>query len=502
MWVRQNRRPLVWSSCFSLPRLLALTTLAFPFCARFAPPARADGPGRRLAVLDPEGFRSRFGDDAEWAAANVPLFDCPDLDIRQTYDFRWRVFKKHIRATPDGYVVTEFLPDVPWAGKHNTISCAAGHHIREGRWLCDQRAINDYVGFWFRKGGEPRRYSFWAADSVEALALATGDWSLPFELLPDLVANFEAWERLHRDPNSLFWQIDDRDGMEYSIGGSGYRPTINSYMFGDAAAIARIAARAGRTDLAERFQRAADELRGLVQAKLWDARAHFFKTLPRGEATALVEVREQIGFVPWYFNLPTPGHEAAWEQLVDPKGFAAPFGPTTAERRSPRFMERHNHECLWNGPSWPFATTQTLVALANLLNDSRQRPPLGKADYLALLTTYARSQRLRRGDGTIVPWIDEDIDPDSGRWIAREILQAQGRPDKERGRDYNHSGFADLVITGLAGLRPRADEIVEINPLIPEATWDHFGLDGVPYHGRTITIYYDKSGEHYHRARA
>ena len=34
--------------------------------------------------------------------------------------------------------------------------------------------------------------------------------------------------------NGLFYQIDDRDGMEFSAGGSGARPTINSYMYGDA----------------------------------------------------------------------------------------------------------------------------------------------------------------------------------------------------------------------------------------------------------------------------
>jgi hypothetical protein len=26
------------------------------------------------------------------------------------------------------------------------------------------------------------------------------------------------WEKDHRDPCGLFWQIDDRDGMEHSIG--------------------------------------------------------------------------------------------------------------------------------------------------------------------------------------------------------------------------------------------------------------------------------------------
>ena len=63
--------------------------------------------------------------------ALVPLFgrilSTPDL-------FLERVFKKHLQQTPDGFVVTEFLPKVGWAGKHNTISCAAGHHFREGRW--------------------------------------------------------------------------------------------------------------------------------------------------------------------------------------------------------------------------------------------------------------------------------------------------------------------------------------------------------------------------------
>ena len=72
------------------------------------------------------------------------------------------------------------------------------------------------------------------------------------DLLPELVANYREWEKSHRDPNGLFWQIDDRDGMEFSIGGSGYRPTINSYRYGDAMAVSEIATRVWprRADLA------------------------------------------------------------------------------------------------------------------------------------------------------------------------------------------------------------------------------------------------------------
>jgi hypothetical protein len=79
---------------------------------------------------------------ADWMARNVPLFQCPDKDIEQVYHFRWWTFRKHIRQTPDGFVITEFLPDVRWSGKHNTISCPAGHHFREGRWICDPKYLD------------------------------------------------------------------------------------------------------------------------------------------------------------------------------------------------------------------------------------------------------------------------------------------------------------------------------------------------------------------------
>jgi len=70
---------------------------------------------------------------------------------------------------------------------------------------------------------------------------------------------------------------------------------------------------------------------------------------------------------------------------------------------------------------------------------------------------------------------------------------------KEHGKDYNHSTYCDLIITGLVGLRPRADDLVEVNPLLPADTWDYFCLDGVPYHGRMLTVLYDKTGKRYGR---
>jgi predicted GH43/DUF377 family glycosyl hydrolase len=438
---------------------------------------------RNFLVLNPDAFKAEMGEQSEWIIQNVPLFECPDKNIQEIYYFRLGVFKKHIKETPDGYIITEFTPDVSWAGKYNSISCAAGHHIYEGRWIRDPRWLDDYSLFWFRKGGEPRRYSFWAADAMWARYLVNRNAALAEELLPDLVKNYEAWEKTRLDPNALFWQIDDRDGMEYSIGGSGHRPTINSYMYGDAMAIANIAELARQNDLAKTYRDKAARIKNLVQANLWDKQADFFKTLPRGKDARLVDVREEVGFVPWYFNLPDPGYEATWKQIMDPAGFYAPFGPTTAERRHPRFRFTAKHDCLWNGPSWPYATAQTLVAMANVLNNYDQKV-ISKKDYLAILTNYAQSQH-KNGK----PWIAEDLDGVTGQWIV----------DKPRSVDYNHSAYCDLVITGLVGLRPHKEDIITVHPLLPEGVYNYFCLDGVLYHGRSITIMYDKTGERYRR---
>jgi len=52
------------------------------------------------------------------------------------------------------------------------------------------------------------------------------------------------------------------------------------------------------------------------------------------------------------------------------------------------------------------------------------------------------------------------------------------------------------VISGLIGLRPRSDNTVEVNPLVPPS-WDYFCLDQIPYHGLNLTILFDKTGTHY-----
>ncbi len=356
--------------------------------------------------------------------------------------------------------------------------------------------------------GSVRAYSFWVADALYNQYLRTHDSALIKELFPDLISNYEAWEKEKLDSTGLFWQVDDRDGMEVSICGSGYRATINSYMYADAMAIAKIAALMHEPELANSFEEKAEAIKLNTQQALWDQHAAFFKVLPRTTDAKLCTARELHGYTPWYVNLPDERFSVAWKYLMDPKHFYAPYGPTTAEQNHSGFkISYQGHECQWNGPSWPMATSITLTALANMLNNYSQKY-VTKEDYFKLIQIYSNSHQRKREDGKVVPWIDENLNPFTGDWISRTRLKAWNegawsaeKGGVERGKDYNHSTFADLIITGLIGLRPQPDNRLIIHPLIPEDKWEYFCLDNIPYHGHIITVFYDKTGKRYRKGK-
>ena len=441
-----------------------------------------------------------------WLQKNIPLFECPDRNVEEIYYFRWWSYRKHIKQTPKGFVITEFLPPISHAGEFNTISCATSLHLAEGRWLRDNRYLNDYTQFWLRGAkGKPQphfhKFSSWFAAAAWDRYLVNADKKFLVKLLPDLVADYRNWETERQLTNGLFWQYDVRDGMEESISGSrtakNIRPTINSYMFANAQAIANLAQLAGKPKLTAEFTAKAAELRRLTQQHLWATNANFFKVLIAPDPSVasvpyvLSDAREAIGYIPWMFHLPdtAPAHAAAFAQLTDPQGFSAPFGLTTAERRHPEFRNRGVGTCEWDGAVWPFATSQTLYALANYLRAAPSfalnSQPSTLNSFLDAFLTYTRSQYANG-----LPYIGEYQDEVTGDWI-------NGKND--RSRYYNHSTYADLLITGVIGLRPRADDVVEIAPLLPTDTWDWFCLDGVKYHGHMLTVIWDKDGTRYGR---
>lgn len=468
-------------------------------------------------VLDRDAQFRRFdwwdNRDAAWFADNIPFFESPDSDIDAAYYYRWEVVTKHLTyGSPEsGYTFTEFIDRPFWSGSYGAISCPLGHQLYEVRWLRDPRIVGDFARYWFEApGAQPRTYSNWYGDAAWAAYTVLGDTSFLRSVYPHMKTQVDGWTDEHWDDDHRMYRwVGAWDGMETNInsrltddefgGGEGYRPTLDSYLWADLSALSRTAALFGDTDASATYAQRAADLKARIQEELWDPDRSFFfhqfafdekggieagtLTYQSGPYAGDPHGRELIGYVPWQFGLPDPGYEQAWAALLDSTAFAAPFGPTTVEQGDPQFMVSPRC-CIWSGNAWPYATSQTLTAMARLLHDYDQ-DVVTRDDYVATLSGYARSQRR---DGR--PYIAEAADPYTGSWDGHNTFY--------HSEHYFHSTFVDLVITGLVGLRPQADASVEVAPLAP-ASWDWFALDGVRYHGHDLAIVWDRDGTRYGR---
>ncbi len=486
--------------------LAAITASAIITACRTAPPA-----------LDHRAILARQtwwdNQDWDWYEHNIPFFESPDSAIDATYYYRWELVTKHLTyGSPEtGYTFTEFIDRPFWSGAYGSISCPLGHQMYETRWLKDRRYVEDFARYWFETpGAEPRSYSNWYGDAVWAAYLVTGDSAFLHRMLPHMLTQYQGWLTEHWDSAHAMFRWDGmHDGMETNInsrqtadsfaGAEGYRPTLNSYLFADARAIASAAQLFGDSALSRDYASRATRLKTRVQDELWDSTRQFFfhqfahdekggiragsRTYETGPYAGNSHGRELIGYVPWQFSLPDSGYEGAWRFLMDSSYFMAPHGPTTVEQHDPQFLISPTC-CVWSGNEWPYATSQTLTAMANLLNDYRQTV-VTPGDYFRLLKVFTLDQRK---DGR--PYIAEAANPLTGSW--------RGHDSYNHSEHYFHSSYVDLIITGLAGLRPRGDDSLEVHPLIPD-TWDWFALDGVAYRGRQVSIFWDRDGSHYGR---
>ena len=477
-----------------------------------------------------------FGTDAPWFLHNIPLLEIDDAEIQQIYFYRWKLLRAHIREIgPQGTTMLEFLDNVPWARQPYTdLNDSASFHIMEARWMRDPAVLDDLIDHLYTGGANDRHFSESIAAAAEASTRVTGDAGPALRHLDTMQYIFNTWDDHFDRARNLYWIEPLLDATEYTIssidasgagftnhpssdsshngftGGFAYRPSINSYQYANAMAIARLASEAGQAEVATDYRERAERLRSAMLAQLWNpALEHFTDRYERSTefvtAGQFIRGRELVGYVPWTFELPPRDSSASstkyaesWRHLLSAQQLAATYGLRTVEPSYPRYLTQYRYdqatgqpECQWNGPSWPFQTSQTLTGIANLLDDY---PPAGvsKEDYLHLLRQYTHQHFIAPGE----PDIQEDYNPDTGKPIV-------GLP---RSHHYFHSTYIDLILSGLIGIRPRSDNVLEVVPLIPtepgaEQPIHYFALQHLAYHHHNIGMFYDDDGSRYHIGR-
>lgn len=489
--------------------IMLATAMPVPAIPATPSPAVRAMDTRRIAL-------ERFGNDAPWYEERIPFFESADPRLDAVYYYRWALFRAHQRDLgTEGYISTEFLDDVSWQREpFASLNDATGFHIGEGRWLNDRRYAGDYIDFMYR-GGNDRHFTDYMADSVYGRFLVDGDREAALRHLQTMRHIYRLWDEKYDFTKGLYFVEPLLDATEYTVssidasggkdgfrGGDSFRPSVNSYMFANARALSRLAEMAGDQAMAREYAARADALRSRTLDALWSSDLSHFIDRYKVENEHVkywspIRARELVGYLPWMFDLAPDDarYAAAWTHLLSPEALAGKTGMRTVEASYQYYMKQYRYlgsdpECQWNGPVWPFQTTQVLHGMANLLDHHDHKGPVTRGAYMRLLRQYAA---LHYQDGRLD--LEEDYHPETGKPIV----------GLDRSHHYFHSGFVDLVMTGLVGIRPRADDVLEVNPLLPDAgdpqalAW--FRVQNVPYHGRRIAITWDRDGRHYGRGK-
>ena len=289
----QTISPSLTSSIFSHtapPRILLLWLFAcMPLLQAQAKSANPILPKQQLAA-------QYFGADAPWFLDNIPFLEIDDPEIQQIYYYRWKLYRSHIREIgPQGTVVTEFLDNVPWARQPYTdLNDSSSFHLLEGRWMRNPAGINSLIDHLYSGGGNDRHFSESIAAATWSTTLVTGDPQPAIRHLDTMRYIFNEWDDHLDRARTLYWIDPISDATEYSIAsidasgagftdhpstddrqngflfGFAYRPSINSYQYANANAIAQIALAAGMHDIADEYQQRAEQIRSAVLSQLWN----------------------------------------------------------------------------------------------------------------------------------------------------------------------------------------------------------------------------------------
>jgi hypothetical protein len=459
-----------------------------------------------------------------WFDANVPSFDCSDPWVRKMYVHRAYVLRKNMLDPKLGRMQWPTQSEGRWRSTWypNVISYGAGHQVREARWLRDAKYWQGHLRTWVEnqkadgiypshvtpKGPSSGQYTDWITSTAWEGHLVHPDRAFLAQVVDKLAANVRGWQQVYDPDGDGLLRVDSHwwTGMEYQpsfFAFSNYQPSkdfsqparpvdvdrvdLTAYNYGNAVAVARIYRLLGKSDQARECEALAAKISRAVTSRMWRPEKRFFYSL-RADDGAVADVKEVIGVYPFYFGMIPwgQGYESAWASILDPKQFWTTWPVASASKECPAYSQNdwpgdgRAAACMWNGPTWPHANSLVMTAMARTLRATRDHnvagSPLKKEHLWALFLSFTRAQF--RDQDISRPWTGEYYNGDTGRWKTAE-------------RDYNHSTWLDILIPELIGLIPRDDDILEVDPLLPEDALNHFILDGVRYHGHDVTIVWD-----------
>ncbi len=452
---------------------------------------------------------TEFFGDKPWASLSGAI-TCPAG--HQFYDLRWLRDPKYLKSYADYFM----------SGSASRLN---------------QRENGNFLTYMSRP--ESHHFSSWMIDGVHAYLQIHPDKEWTKHILPHMENHQAVWDSLFtvHNPqsatNGLYKILDLYDGMEFSLSAvlglieskgaydlytaenwrqyylgwnttdaaakskyateypkayrKGYpdlylvRPSVNGYAYGNLKALSTLyALNSFSKEKSNMYKARASSVRDKSLDLLWNEEMQFFNTYTAGDNAFgakdfEAQVRESVGYTPWYFNMipkdKSTQYAEAWKLFGSEDGFMNTQGMTTAERQHPYYNEQ---AYAWNGRGWPFQNSVVYKAYANYLRNYKEDITSEDRNLL-----YKHISRLTS--------LHDPEKPNIGEWYIPSDGKAFGGE-----QDYFHSTYPDIIIEDLIGFKASHENEFSLQPLLPVDEWDYFYLGQLRYHDRDIDIIWKK----------
>jgi len=448
-----------------------------------------------------------------WFADNVPYFDASDLAFKKMWYYRWWLVRFNMTQadTPDlrGYRFYEGK-----LGFDNVISFAVPAQVKELTYLRDpefglQQVENSYHNLSHGAVVDPPGSPYWGQTYSHWIASALAEFHrvhrIPSDrlhaLLPAMASDVRAWMRLYDHDGDGLPERDRPSVTGYDLDILSYwffgglklnlddeppnleRVDFAAFVYANARAVAQLARATGDAALVSEFNTVAARIRRAVLKSLWDDTTHFF--YPRRTPDhRRAPIRELHGFFPFTTLLAPdePRYLQALKKFVDPEEFWARYPPVITSQY---------HYRRW---TWEMDGLTRNIAPHPISMGARTLLQVLKHYHQDIITPGHFMEVMRRFTELMYP----SVNPYNALWRPNaheyyskwEPHQSVRRPKpSEISHDF-HSMYCALVVEGVVGLTPRDDAKIELQPAATQ--WDHFVLERLRYHGRDLTIVWDR----------
>ncbi|MFX0091635.1 MAG: trehalase family glycosidase [Candidatus Hodarchaeota archaeon] len=441
--------------------------------------------------------------EGEWEKffQQVPHFSCSDPYFEKYYWYRWFGLRlSMINVKTENHPYPCVYEGIGYFRKH--ISYSAQCHMVETRWMHDPSfAQGSLLGFGHtfpETGRMPGRVGLlesedmhylmnigWTVRAVNAVHPDPTFLSKAHPLLENYLQYLDATRKL--EGKNIYCVFDIMEtGQEFNQRyqfanknadkGESFRlgaVDLSIYTYELQKALAQIAESLGKTEKSRELIHEAEKTRKAILATLWDPNDQMFYDVNlQGQHS---KVKAGTCFYPFMTDIVTKDHlPAIRKYLINKEEFWTDFPIPSVSQSDSAFdpvarWKGKRMLCPWSGRVWPMLNSHICEVLVRA----------GSLDKSLISYAVIMIRKFIH-----MMFFNQDVThPNS----FEHYNPLTGYPSIYRGiDDYQHSWVVDLIIKYVCGLRPRNDNILQIEPL--NFGLSHFTLDRLYYRKHWIRV--------------